>query len=438
MVSHEAGFSPAMSRPSHNPVSMEKPPKPAPSNATAVQEPVKQCRRRCWDVTVIGAGPAGAVAAGLLARQGHATLLLDARAFPREKVCGDGLNHDAIRFLEHLGLASAVRKIGRMIPEARIYHAHGASLTVPGPYITIRRKHFDRILACWAADGGALFCLGKATHIFPSLRPCRIVVEGLKNPIMTRYVIVATGAAAGLIKQLGLSHPGAPNAVAARCYVRSAHNQSFLAGYYSRDLLPGYGWVFPVEKDLFNVGVIAFRRNTTRGAVNLKRRFHGFLQCFALARSIVRRANIVGELRAAPLRCGLYHKVPPGADRVLAAGETIGTTLNVTGEGIGKAMHTGQIAAQVIHEALCAPGELDIVGRYRRRLELNFRATYEGFRAAERWLAYPWVCEHIVGRAMKTAYVKRAVAEIITREADPRRFFSPGAVLRSFAGSPPA
>jgi flavin-dependent dehydrogenase len=56
---------------------------------------------RC-DVLVVGAGPAGSAAAQWLARAGRDVLLIDQHAFPRDKVCGDGLIADALRALDRL------------------------------------------------------------------------------------------------------------------------------------------------------------------------------------------------------------------------------------------------------------------------------------------------------------------------------------------------
>ncbi len=60
------------------------------------------------DVLVVGAGPAGSAAAATLARAGRDVVLVDAQAFPRDKVCGDGLIPDAHHALRKLGVLDEV------------------------------------------------------------------------------------------------------------------------------------------------------------------------------------------------------------------------------------------------------------------------------------------------------------------------------------------
>ena len=55
-----------------------------------------------FDVIIIGAGPAGATAACLLAGKGYRTLLADRASFPREKVCGDGVGPRGMALLEFM------------------------------------------------------------------------------------------------------------------------------------------------------------------------------------------------------------------------------------------------------------------------------------------------------------------------------------------------
>ena len=65
-----------------------------------------------WDVIVVGAGPAGAIAAAHLAASQYRVLLLERKQFPREKVCGDGLLPDALRCLDTIGAGEKVRAAG--------------------------------------------------------------------------------------------------------------------------------------------------------------------------------------------------------------------------------------------------------------------------------------------------------------------------------------
>jgi 2-polyprenyl-6-methoxyphenol hydroxylase-like FAD-dependent oxidoreductase len=60
------------------------------------------------EVIVVGGGPAGSATALLLARAGHAVLLLDKASFPRHKACSEYINAGGVAALEELGLLDEV------------------------------------------------------------------------------------------------------------------------------------------------------------------------------------------------------------------------------------------------------------------------------------------------------------------------------------------
>ena len=62
----------------------------------------------------MGAGPAGCSAAFFIARAGHEVLLLDKSGFPRDKVCGDGVNSSALGMLERIGVLKGMAAIKPM------------------------------------------------------------------------------------------------------------------------------------------------------------------------------------------------------------------------------------------------------------------------------------------------------------------------------------
>src|SRR3954447_10771993 len=114
------------------------------------------------DVIVVGAGPGGSATAAYLAMTGLDVLLLEKTAFPREKVCGDGLTPRAVRELITLGVPMPeedgwIRNHGLRI----IGGGLGASLPWPAlasfpPYGLVRtRQDFDDILARHAVKHGA-------------------------------------------------------------------------------------------------------------------------------------------------------------------------------------------------------------------------------------------------------------------------------------------
>jgi menaquinone-9 beta-reductase len=167
---------------------------------------------RRLDVLVIGAGPAGSVAALELARCGCAVLLVDRAAFPRDKVCGCCLNAAAMEDLDALGIGAMVRRRG--IPLEQVELCAGqvrVQLPLRGG-IAMARSELDHLLVQSAVAAGAEFRDGcSAVVLDPGLRPRPPCVQLTRNSqqstIEPRLIIVADGVQGSSLRNFGALQP---------------------------------------------------------------------------------------------------------------------------------------------------------------------------------------------------------------------------------------
>jgi geranylgeranyl reductase family protein len=243
------------------------------------------------DVIIVGAGPSGATTAYHLARAGLQVLLFEKTAFPREKVCGDGLTPRAVKELVAMGIDVSEEAGWLQNKGLRIYGG-GMRLELPWPdlaeypgYGLVRKRtDFDETLARQAEKAGAI--LREQSTVTGAIQNDRTGrVEGVtvkptpeKGPEKGRankqaepkdyrapLVIAADGNSSRLSVSLGLNRrEDRPMGVAVRTYFTSPrHDDDWLESWLElwdgpagrSNLLPGYGWIFGMGDGTSNVGL---------------------------------------------------------------------------------------------------------------------------------------------------------------------------------------
>lgn len=422
----------------------EDPRHPAADMAADTVQPPAHC-----DVLVIGAGPAGSACAQWLARAGFDVVLADQHRFPREKVCGDGLIPDAHQALRRLGVLDEVLSRAQAATHVGCVGPSGGRVEVPGALAVLPRRELDHILLRAALAAGAR-ALMPARFEAPLEVDGRVVGARLRqgderHEIRARWLVLATGAVPQALIAAGMCERQTPSGVALRAYLhnpRMAGRLKALDVVWHRRLRPGYGWIFPCRDGVFNIGVGVAHSHSrlrdgrrTKKDVNLRHVFDAFLEVHAPARELIDGGTWLGDselsLKGAPLRCTLegarYSR--PG---LLVTGEAAGSTYSFTGEGIGKALETGLLAAEAVIAGGREPAdEAAVRSRYEASLQ-QLKPRFDLYERANRINAHPWLADLVIWRARRSARVLARVAGVLNETTNPASLVSLKAVHRLF------
>ena len=397
------------------------------------------------DVIVVGAGPAGSTTAYHLAQAGADVLLLEKTAFPREKVCGDGLTPRAVRSLVSMGIDTS--------PEAGWLHnkglriiGGGMRLELPWPelasypsYGLVRpRLDFDDILVRQAVKAGAT--LRERTNVTAPVlddRTGRIVgvtakAEDGEVTYRAPLVVAADGNSSRLSLGMGLhKRDDRPMGVAVRTYYRSPrHDDDWLESWLElwdkgddgRDrLLPGYGWVFGVGDGTSNVGLGILNTSTAWGKVDYKDLLRRWLDQTPEEWGF-REENRTQPVRGAALPMG-FNRQPHYTRGLLLVGDSGGMVNPFNGEGIAYAMESGELAAQVIAQAMARPtadARERALAAYPQVLKQTYGGYYTLGRVFVRLIGDDRVMKLATRHGLPHPVLMRFVLKLMANLTDPR------------------
>ncbi len=405
------------------------------------------------DVIVVGAGPGGSAAAYWCASAGLSVLLLEKAAFPRDKVCGDGLTPRAVKELVAMGVPLReddgwIRNQGLRViggghrlelpwPELSSYPSYGLARS---------RMSLDHTLADHARAAGAKL-LERTQVTGPVLdeRTGRVVGvtarpvddAGRRAGDAVEYrapvVIAADGVSARLGLSLGLEkRMDRPMGVAVRTYFRTPrHDDAWMESHLElwdgapgrSNLMPGYGWIFALGDGTANVGLGSVS-STPSGAsahTDYKDLFARWM-ANAPAEWEFTPDHQVGPVQGAALPMG-FNRTPLYTRGLLLVGDSGGMVSPFNGEGIAYALQAGRVAADAVvqaHARTTAAATEAALATYADRMRDDLGGFYTLGRYFVRLIEHPQVMRLCTRYGLPRPLVMRFTLKLLSDCYEPR------------------
>lgn len=400
------------------------------------------------DAVVVGAGPAGAATALLLARAGFDVRLLDRSAFPRDKPCGDCLSAGTDVVLRRLGVADAVhalpaaRLVGWRItaPDGSAFTARFGTTADGAPLdaVAVERRLLDDAILRAAIDAGVTFVPGTRVTDLIADRGRVTGVRGHDFTCRARLTIGADGLRSVVATRLGaVRRPARLRKVSLTMHVEtSAIDDDFGEMHVADGMCVGLAPV-SVDRRRCNLTVVA---DAGRYGRELARDRAAFVAGAIAAMPGLRRRIDVGAVAADDMLASGPFDRPVREfvfDGAALVGDAAGYYDPFTGQGVYQALASAEALAPIATAALengdvSAGALLPYQSLYTRRM----RGPRAVQRVIETVLSRPALANYAIRRVAAADAFARALIGVTGDVAPVSRLFTPGVLYSLMSRNP--
>jgi flavin-dependent dehydrogenase len=386
----------------------------------------------CWDVIVVGAGPAGSSLAARLGSAGRSVLLLDSACFPRDKMCGEFLGAGCLPLLDQIGVLDEVRREGHPAHVMRACSPGGYFFTARYPEgvcgLSLRREKLDWILVEAARrQGGVVVREGFRAEklMMEDGRVCGVRgrrMGGEEEVLRAHVTIGADGRNSIVARGLGAFRWNPTH----RRMALGLHYENVQPGPEEVEMYGGrsvYGILNYQGGGRANVSLVLKGTDFGPWKGRLADWFGSLLEELPPLRERLAPARAMESVHAlAPLA---HYATRVSAGGALLVGDAAAFYDPFTGEGVYMALESSRLAAKFVDQAVGTPS-----------LSRRFLSQYEAARAAslagryrlqaliQAFVGCPHLADFAVKRLRSREHFAGRLMEVIGGLRPPRELFS--------------
>lgn len=390
-----------------------------------------------YDVIIVGAGPAGCSCAINLASSNLKIAVIDKCFFPRDKICGGGLSDRSINtlkrmpdgiFADFLKEVDKVDSLGARFfsPNQNYFDVIPINKNTNG--FICKRKDFDNFLY------NKLKSYSNIEIINSDIIDVKILTEKAllfaHNELFSANIIIgADGANSIISKKITQNFNIKRNRlVAIRAIYKniSGFDERNLAElHFLKEIIPGYFWIFPLGNNEYNVGIGSSKVLLKRNNIILKKLFNQIITSNPIISERFINAQILSRVEADSLPIG-GEKTQIYGNRFLLIGDAACLVDPFTGEGIGNALLSGEIASKVIKSCLLKNNfSVNELSNYESLIIKRLQSEFKIHRAMFYVTKNQRFINYLMNKANTNKYFQKIIQEMIKKNQKKWLLFNP-------------